>query len=64
MSKKPINEGIVSRFIDAFFDSYKRGVDKQFIQKSKERNPEIARALDQIINDLDSLDRILKKNTK
>jgi hypothetical protein len=57
MSKKPINEGIVSRFIDAFFDSYKRGIDKQFIQKSKERNPELAKTLEKIAKDFDELER-------
>lgn len=62
MAKKPINEGIVSRFIDAFFDSYKRGVDKQFIQKSKERNPELAKTLEKVSNDLSDLQRMLKNN--
>jgi hypothetical protein len=62
MSKKPINEGIVSRFIDSFFDSYKRGVDKQFIQKSKERNPELAKTLEKVSKDLSDLERMLKNN--
>ena len=62
MAKKHINEGIVSRFIDAFFDSYKRGVDKQFIQKSRERNPELAKTLEKVSKDLSDLHRMLKNN--
>jgi hypothetical protein len=44
-------------FSDAFFDSYKRGIDKQFIQKSKERNPELAKTLEKIAKDFDELER-------
>jgi hypothetical protein len=62
MAKKPINEGIVSRFIDAFFDSYKRGVDKQFIQKSREQNPELAKTLEKVSKDLGDLHKMLANN--
>jgi hypothetical protein len=57
MTKKPIREGIVSRLLDAFFDSYQKGLDKQFIQKSKERNPELAKTLEKIAKDFDELEK-------
>lgn len=60
MKKKSINEGIISKFIDSFFDSYKRGLDKQFIQKSKERNPELAKTLEKVSRDLDDLNKMLR----
>jgi hypothetical protein len=62
MTKKPINEGIVSRFIDAFFDSYQKGLDKQFIEKSRERNPEIAKSLEKVSKNLDDLTRRIRNN--
>ncbi len=62
MAKKPINEGIVSRFINAFFDSYQKGLDKQFINKSRERNPEIAKSLEKVSKELSDLHKLLKNN--
>jgi hypothetical protein len=62
MKKNNLNEGIVSRFIDAFFDSYKRGVDKQFIQKSREQNPELAKTLEKVSKDLGDLHKMLANN--
>lgn len=55
MSKKPLNEGIFSRFVDAFFDSYKKGLQKQFIEKSKQRNPELAKKLSDLTKTLDDI---------
>ena len=55
MSKKPLKEGVFDRFVDAFFDSYKKGLDKQFIEKSKQRNPELAKKLAAVTKSLDDI---------
>lgn len=59
---KSINEGLVEKFITSFFDSYKRGIEKRFIQKSRERNPELANELQKITNSLENVDKLLKKS--
>lgn len=61
MPKKKINEGIINRFIDGFFDSYKKGLQKQFINKSAEKNPEVANALKDVEKDLVALRKKLEK---
>lgn len=53
--RKKLNEGLVDKFIDSFFDSYKKGLDKQFINKTKERNPKVAKSLDNVSKMLDDV---------
>ena len=64
MSKKQINEGIIDKFIDGLFNSYKRGLDKQFAQKAAKQNPELARKIDNFNKDMDDLVKHLKKIQK
>ena len=64
MSKEKLNEGIVSRFIDGFFDSYKKGLQRQFIKKSAQRNPELGKALANVDKDLAALEKKLEKILK
>lgn len=64
MSKEKINEGIVTRFIDGFFDSYKKGLQNQFIKKSAQRNPELGKALMDVDKDLAALEKKLEKLLK
>lgn len=63
MAKK-LNEGILNKFVDAFFDSYKKGLDKHFIDKSAEKYPEVSKKLSNITNDLDDLVKYLDKYKK
>ena len=64
LSKLPkrntLNEGIFNRFIDNLMDAYKKGIEDQYIEKSRKANPELAKVLDDTIDDLDRLDKILK----
>ena len=46
--------------VDEFVDSYKKGIEDQYIEKSRKANPELAKVLDDTIDDLDRLDKILK----
>jgi len=64
MSKEKLNEGIINRFIDGFFDSYKKGLQKQFIDKSAKRNPELGKALKDVDKDLAALEKKLEKILK
>ena len=64
MSKKQINEGIIDNFIDGLFNSYKRGLDKQFVKKSAQRNPELYKKIDKVNSDLDDLVKYLQKIQK
>jgi hypothetical protein len=59
--KKPITEGIIDKFIDSFIDSYKKGIEKQFIQKSKERSPILAKGLENTAKQMDDIVAYLKK---
>jgi hypothetical protein len=59
-SKPVIKEGLIDRFIDSFFDSYKKGIDKQFVNKTREKNPELAKSLDNVIANLDKAMQTLK----
>ena len=59
-----LNEGILNKFVDAFFDSYKKGLDQTFINKSAEKYPEVSKKLDNITNDLDDLVKYLDKYKK
>lgn len=63
MAKK-LNEGILNKFVDAFFDSYKKGLDQYFIDKSSEKYPEVSKKLTNITNDLDDLVKYLDKYSK
>jgi hypothetical protein len=62
--KKPIKEGILNKFVDSFIDSYKRGLDKYFIEKSAERNPELAKALRDTSDSLADLQKVLDRINK
>ena len=64
MSKKQINEGIIDKFIDGLFNSYKRGLDKQFAKKSAKQDPELAKRIDNVNKDLDDLVKYLQKIQK
>jgi len=59
-----LNEGLFAKFIDNLVDAYKRGVEDQFIEKSRKANPYLAKALDDTIEDLDRLDKILNDMMK
>lgn len=63
MAKK-LNEGILNKFVDAFFDSYKKGLDQHFINKSAEKYPEVSKKLTNISTDLDDLVKHLEKYAK
>jgi hypothetical protein len=56
-----LNEGLIDKFIDSFIDSYKKGIEKQFIQKSKERSPILAKGLEDAANKMDDIVAYLKK---
>jgi hypothetical protein len=45
MSKQKLNEGVINKFIDGLFNSYKKGLDKQFARTSAKRNPKLAKKL-------------------
>lgn len=60
MSKNKINENIISKFINAFFDSYKNGLEKSFYDKATKRDPELGRKVAQIDKSLDELRNYLK----
>lgn len=63
--KRKLNEqSFASRFIGAFFKSYKDGLEKSFHDKAKKRDPELARQIAKIDNDLDELRRYLKSLNK
>lgn len=59
-NKKLIKEGLIDRFIDSFFDAYKRGIDKQFVNKTKERDPELAKSLEIAVLNIDKAREMLK----
>jgi hypothetical protein len=61
---KNLNEGIVGKFIDSFFDSYKKGVEDHFIEKSRERSPELAKSLDNVRKMLDNVAKTAAKLDK
>lgn len=64
MSKKQINEGIIDKFIDSLFNSYKRGLDKQFAKTAAQKNPELAKKINNFNRDMDDLVNHLKKIQK
>lgn len=64
MSKKNLKEGIIDKFIDSFIDSYKKGLDKQFINKTKERTPEVAKSLENVSKMLDTVFNQIEKHNK
>lgn len=63
-TKKLVKEGLLDRFIDSFFDAYKRGIDKQFVNKTRERDPELAKSLDNVVSELDKAIESIKKKRK
>lgn len=56
-----LKEGIFDRFVDSLVDSYKRGIENQFIEKSRKANPELAEKTQQVIDILDDVEQILKR---
>jgi hypothetical protein len=64
MSKQKLNEGVINKFIDGLFNSYKKGLDKQFARTSAKRNPKLAKKIDKVNNDLDDLVKYLKSLEK
>jgi len=65
MKKQKLNEeSLANRFIGAFFKSYKDGLEKSFHDKAKKRDPELARQIAKIDNDLDQLRNYLKSLNK
>jgi phosphate uptake regulator len=60
MSNQRLNEGILNRFIDAFFDSYQRGLEKSFHDKVKKRDPELAKRVEKLDKELDELRQYLQ----
>jgi flagellar motor switch protein FliG len=61
MSKQKLDENIINKFIDGVFNSYKKGIEKRFIDKAEKRNPELAKKIDKVVNDLDDLEKYLKR---
>ena len=61
---KTLNEGIVGKFIDSFFDSYKKGVEDHFIEKSRQRSPELAKGLENAASQMDDIVKYLQKLDK
>ena len=69
MKRKLITENLFNKLVDSFFDSYKRGLEDQFLNSIKRRDPELARQfkkandiLDDIQVKLDTLNR--EKNNR
>lgn len=58
---KVLNENLINKFIDSFIDAYKKGVQKQFIEKSAERSPILAKGLEQAAKQMDDITRYLKQ---
>ena len=58
---KVLNENLINRFIDSFIDSYKKGVQKQFIEKSKAKSPILAQGLEQAAKQMDDIIAQLKR---
>jgi hypothetical protein len=64
VEKKQISEGIISKFIEKFFDSYKRGLEKQFIAASRQRDPELGDNLDKADQHIQDAIDILNSRAK
>lgn len=60
-NKQIVKEGLIDRFIDSFFDSYKKGIHKQFTNKTRERYPELAKSLEDVVKELDKSMEIIRK---
>jgi hypothetical protein len=58
--KQILREGLIDRFIDSFFDSYKKGIHKQFTNKTRERYPELAKSLEDVVKELDKSMEIIR----
>ena len=56
-----LKEGIFDKFVDSLVDAYKKGIEDQFIEKSKKADPVLASKAQRVIDNLDELDRFLKK---
>jgi 4-hydroxy-3-methylbut-2-enyl diphosphate reductase IspH len=67
MSKKQINEGVVSavqKFSDAFFDGLKKNNSNRILAKARERGipTAVIDQLEKIQKEKDELDKIFKSN--
>lgn len=58
--KAILKEDLIKKFIDSFFDAYKRGLQSQFINKTRERNPSLASSLENVIVNLDKAREVLR----
>jgi len=62
--KKPLIENIITDFIDKFFESYKKGITKQFIAASRKRDPELGDNLDKADQHIQDAIDILNSRAK
>ena len=62
MSKKPINEGIVSKFVSNFLNNVQKDIQKRFIKQAKEKGmpPKIITRMEKIEDEIRELERIIK----
>jgi predicted P-loop ATPase/GTPase len=58
--KKQISEGILTNFIEKFFDAYQKGIDKQFIDIARKREPMLAKSLEDLSASLTKTMEIIK----
>jgi hypothetical protein len=60
--KRILREGILDRFISSFFDAYKNGVEKAFIDRASERtSPEMKKVLTKFAQDVQKNEKELEK---
>jgi hypothetical protein len=62
MSKKQIDEGLVSRFVGSFLDSIHKGTQKRFMDKASNRlkNKEVQKRMSKIDKEIKDLENFIK----
>ena len=60
MPKKVLNEGIISKFMDKFFDSIKNRSSDNLIKQMKKKNPKIANDMQKMKDLNDNILKILR----
>lgn len=70
-NKQSRGKSLLHRFIDIFFDSERRSIEDEYLEKARKRNPELARKFNSInktLNDvskfLDSIEEDQKKGSR
>jgi hypothetical protein len=62
MSKNPINEGLVSKFVSNFLNNVQKDTQKRFIKQAKEKGmpPKIISKMEKIEDEIRDLEKIIK----